>query len=57
MKGTDDKTAEEVVPYIVCSGSNCEHAWDGPAVEIGRGASVICSKCQALYINESLLWG
>ena len=34
-----------------------EHEWDGPLVELERGASVSCSKCGRLAIDVSLWEG
>ncbi len=35
-------------------GNNCQHVWDGPIMDIGRGQSVTCSKCGTDAFSWSL---
>lgn len=56
---SDDEPKKEIVITAITCGPQCadgkeEHQWDGPVVELERGASVSCSKCGKLAIEVSM---
>lgn len=55
--------SEQGITVFVCGGKRCEHAWDGPQVELTQeehgmnGGTRSCSKCGELAINVSMMEG